>query len=214
ALDVSNDWVFNKRIEELKDAKVDYQALALKNFNAPWYVKMMPGDSGSIQADTSEFATRQAAQITTEYQAAYETQYKLTGDTNAAQKYANSVVAGTYGVTKINGKNQLMRHAPEKYFHIDGEDDDWMREQIVEEARNAMSGSWISSDIKPEDAIIIPAPYVTPRTAKEGRPLYKLMTLSPDGGYVDLLGPNKFFTFDKQKKIGELIDEAKKDAGN
>lgn len=213
ALDVSNDAVFKKRTEELKDAKTDYQALALKNFNSSFLYKMLPGDSGSIEDTTSEFATRQAAQITTEYKNAYETQYKLTGSTEAATKYANSVVAGTYGVTKINGKNQLMRHAPEKYFSIPNVDDDWMRKQVEEEAATAMKGILQDGNhpMNPKDAILIPAPYVTPRTAKEGRPLYKMMALSPDGGYVDLLGPNKFFTFDKNKKIGELIDDAKKE---
>lgn len=214
ALDVSNKAVFDKRTEELKDAKIDYQSLAMKNFNAPWYVKALPGDSGSVEDTNSEFATRQAAQITTEYKAAYETQYKLTGDVTAAQKYANSVVAGTYGVSTINGKNQLMRHPPEKYFGIDNVDNDWMRKQVEEEAIAVLKNTLQDGDhpIKAKDVIIVPAPYVTPRTAKEGRPLYKMMALTPDGGYTDLLGPNKFFTFDKQKKIGELVDDAKKEA--
>jgi hypothetical protein len=39
------------------------------------------------------------------------------------------------------------------------------------------------------------------------------MALSPDGGYIDLLGPNKYFTFDKDKKVGELVGDARKEAG-
>lgn len=215
ALDVSNKAVFDKRKDELKDAKLDYQGMAMKNFNAPWYVKMLPGDSGSVEDTTSEFATRQAAQITTEYKNSYDTQYSMTGDAVAATKYANSVVAGTYGVTNINGKHQLMRHAPEKYFGIDNVDNDWMRKQVEEEATTALKGTLQDADhpMSAKDAIIVPAPYVTPRTAKEGRPLYKMMALTRDGGYVDLLGPNKYFTFDKQKKVGELVDDAKKEAG-
>jgi hypothetical protein len=213
ALDVSNSAVFEQRTTQLKEAKLDYQSLALQNFNASWYVKALPGGSGSIEDTSSEMATRQIAQVSTEYRAAYETQYKLTGDTVAAQKYANSVVSGSYGVTNINGKNQLMRFAPEKYFGIDNVDNDWMRSQIEEEAAKAIKDTWVDPDrpIKPEDAILIPAPHVTPRTAKEGRPVYKMMALSPDGGYIDLLGPNKYFTFDKDKKIGELVGEAREE---
>jgi hypothetical protein len=210
-LSETNDAVFKVRAEELKDAKLDYKALALENFNAPWYVKMIPGDSMSVEDSTSNFATSQAAQITSEYKAAYETQYKMTGDTLAAQKHANSVVAGTYGVTNINGKNQLMRNPPEKYFGIDNVDNDWMREQVVEEARKAISNSWIDPSVKAENVILVPAPYVTSRTAREGRPAYKMMALTPDGGYTDILGANSFFTFDKQKKIGSLLDDARGD---
>jgi hypothetical protein len=215
ALDVNNKAVFDKRAEDLKATQPDYQKLALGNFEASWYVKALPGDSGSLRDVESEFATRQIAQVTTEYRNAYDTQYKLTGDTTAAQKYANGVIAGSYGVTKINGKNQLMRNAPEKYFSIAGSDNDWMREQIETEAARALADSLQDPNkpIGPKDAIIIPAPHVTSRTAKEGRPIYKLMALSPDGGYIDLLGPNKYFTFDKDKKVGELVGDARKEAG-
>jgi hypothetical protein len=209
ALDVSNKAVFEKRNTELKDSAVDYETMALDNFRSNWLVRALPGDSGSVEDYTSEMATRQIAQMTTEYRAAYETQYRLTGDAESAAKYANGVVSGLYGTTQVNGANQLMRHAPEKYFGIDGVDNGWMREQIVEEATAALASSWTDPDLKPENAMLIPAPHVTPRTAKNGRPLYKLMVLSKEGGYVDLLGANKYFTFDKNKKVQQLIEKAK-----
>lgn len=213
ALNPANAAVYEKRTSDLKDLEVDYQSLAMKNFNAPWYVKVLPGDSGSVSDTSSNFATRQIAQLTSEYRAAYETQYKLTGSQDAAEKYANQLVSGTYGVTKVNGNNQLMRFSPEKYFSIAGQDNDWMREQVLEEARKQLSNSWVDPKTTAEDnVIIVPVPGVTSRTAKEGRPLYKMMLLTQDGGYQDLLGGNKYFTFDPDKKIKTIVDEAKQEA--
>jgi hypothetical protein len=37
------------------------------------------------------------------------------------------------------------------------------------------------------------------------------MAPTRNGGYIDLLGPNKFFTFDKEKKVGQLVDDARKE---
>lgn len=210
ALDVNNAAVYDKRVAELKDLEIDYRKKALSNFNAPWYVKMLPGDSGSVQDVESNFATRQIAQIENDYRQAYDTQYKLSGSTDAAEKYANQVVGGTYGVTEINGTKQVMRNPPEKYFGMDNVDPTWMREQMLDEANRALSNSWVKPGTSAEkDVILVPVPFVTPRSAKEGRPLYKLMLNRPEG-LVDLLGTNKYFTFDKGAQISKMVEEAKK----
>lgn len=215
ALNPANAAVYDRRVSELKDLELDYEMMALENFNAPWYVKILPGDSGSVSDTKSNFATRQIAQLTSEYRAAYETQYKMTGDTEAAKRYANQVVSGLYGVTKVNGTNQLMRHAPEKYYSINGVNNEkWMRQQVLDQANEILKNSWVVPGTSAEkDVILTPIPGVTSRTAKEGRPLYKLMLLTPDGGYQDLLGNNKFFRFEPEKQIQKLIDDARAEEG-
>jgi len=211
ALDVNNSAVYDKRVAELKDLKIDYRKKALSNFNAPWYVKMLPGDSGSVQDLESNFATRQIAQIENDYRQAYDTQYKLSGNTDAAEKYANQVVGGTYGVTEINGTKQVMRNPPDKYFGMDNVDPVWMREQMLEEARNVLNNSWVEPGTTADkDIMLVPVPFVTPRSAKEGRPLYKLMLNRPEG-LVDVLGNNKYFTFDKAAQIKKIVDQQRID---
>jgi hypothetical protein len=213
AMNVSNDAVFKKRDKDVKDMKLNYESMAVNNFKSNLFARMLPGDSGSVEDTSSEFATHQIAQLTSEYQDAYETRFRTTGDTNAAERHANSVVAGNYEVTDINGRNQLMRNGPNKYFAIPNVDNSWMREQVVEKAKTAMKDTWNELGVSPNQAIIVPAPYVTPRTAKEGRPLYMLMIPTKTEGYVNVLGPNKFVTFDKQKKINEIIENAKREKG-
>lgn len=212
ALNPSNAAVYDQRKEDIKEQKFPYADKAVANFDASFFYKLLPGKQG-IDRD-SNFAGRQVAQLTADYRNAYDTQYKLTGDKTASETFANTTVRGLYGVTDINGGDQLMRYAPEKYYSIPNIDNGWMREQVLDEAREQLGKSLTNPGTTPEkNVVLVPDPLVTPRTAKEGRPLYKLMYKQDNGELSDLLGPNKFFAFDpaseRVKKLEAARDQAK-----
>lgn len=208
-LSPANAAVMEKRVTDLKDAKKDYQSLAVSNFERNWLVRALPGNSMSLTDQSSNFATRQIAQLTSDYKQAYETHYKITGDTTAAEKFANQSVTGMYGVTTINNRNQLMRFPPEKYYSIQGDNTDWMRKQVLQEVE-ARGPFMLPEGVNIESRVmLVPDPTVTPRTAKEGAPLYKIFYETSDGQLKDMLGPGEYFKFDQEKRRQQLVDEAK-----
>lgn len=190
----------------------NYQGMAMSNFTHNFAVRMLPGNSMSVEDTDSTFAKNTVGQLTADYKNAYDNQFKLTGDTTSAEKYANTVVSGTYGVSTINGRNQLMRFAPEKYFAIDGQNNDWMQKQLADAVKENAGPDKIlqSADTDMSKRIILtPDPAVTSRTAKDGRPLYKLFYQNDNGGLDDVLGSGKYFTFDPDKRRQEILDETR-----
>lgn len=192
----------------------NYEGMAMDNFQSNWFVRALPGSMGEVDKDSTTFAKNTVSQLTTEYKAAYDNQFKLTGDTTASQKYANQVVSGMYGVSDINGSNQLMRYAPEKYFAIDGQNNDWMKQQLQDAVKENLGPDKIlqaqDSDLS-RRIILTPDPSVTSRTAKTGTPLYKLFYQNGNGGLDDVLGSGKYFTFDPMKARQDLLTKSESD---
>lgn len=199
-LDVSNA-TMTVRTEQLKKDKIDYKGKAVNLFTSYF----------SREDTSSDFATRQIDQLTTDYKRTYESVFTSTGDSALAEKQAAQAVQGMYGISNINGKNQIMRFAPEKYYSIENQDSGWMRKQFIEEANNALAAGMQNPGTTAEkDVFLVPDPKVTPRTAKQGQPMYKMMLKTQSGELVPLLGPNKYFYFDPEKRRAELAEEAKK----
>lgn len=211
-LDPANESALKLRKAELAGAKLDYRANAVAAFTQPFYVRALPGNSGSLQeTDTSKPSGAQVIQLESDYRRAYESQYQLTGNSDISKKHADSVVRGLYGVTTVNGKNQVMKYAPENFYSIPGIKNDWMREQLLDAVNEATKNSMMAPEFDPKtDVILVPDPNVTPRTAKTGQPAYKLMFIRKhDGSLGDLLGPNQYFTFEPQKKKKSMIEDAR-----
>lgn len=218
-LDPANEASLKIRREELKSAKINYQDYAVDAVNPNFLIRGLPLIGAPGVNPNEPMATKsQTVQLSVDYQRAYESHYEQTGNADLAKKHADSFIQGIYSVTAINGKNKLMKYAPENYYGISGVDHDWMREQVIAEARKITSADFSSmpSDFNvKEDVLIVPDPYVTPRTAKQGQPVYKLMYVSrEDGALRDLLGPNKFFQFDPGQKRASIVKEARKAAEN
>lgn len=208
-----NQAVVTKRKDDLSDKKNgvayrdDYKNDALNNFKAAWYVRMLPGDSGSVEDVESNLATSQIAQLTSDYKTAYESQYLLTGSPDEAKRHADGLVKGLYGVTDINGKNQVMRYAPENYLSIPNVDNKWMKEQVLTTAKEYLADSFDGAN--PEDVILVADPLVTSSTAKEGNPKYRLMLKWKNGELHDLLGQDNYFEFDPSEVKEEYVNEAR-----
>lgn len=197
----TSDATVKQREGELVANKLDYKSKATNLFTSIF----------RSEDTSSNVATRQIDQLATDYRRAYDSVYLGTGDTALAEKQASQVVSGMYGVTDINGKNQIMRFAPEKYYAIEGQDNAWMRKQFVEEANTALGSSMVAPGTTVDkNVFLVPDPKVTPRTAKQGQPAYKMMLKTQNGELVPLLGDNQYFYFDPDKRRQELIDEAKK----
>lgn len=203
ATNVNNKSIMEGRENVLKGSKINYANKAVANF-AGFFERHFALDA------TSNFSSRQITQLTSDYRQAYDTQYKLTGDQAEAEKFADRTVQGTYGVTNINGTDQLMRYAPEKYYAVPNVPNTWMRDQVKEAAdtvlHNSLSPPGTSAD---KNVLLVPDPLVTPRTAKAGAPAYKLMYKNDAGELSDLLGPGKYFTFDPQKVKDQQVQNAR-----
>lgn len=197
ALAPANAGVYESRENALKDAKLDYRSKALNLFDG-WF-------TSAPDVKSNDIVSRAAIQVEADYRTAYETQFKLTGDEAEAERYAANVVNGRYATTEINGKKQLMRDAPEKYYGLPNDDNKWMRDQFVAEAKNRLNDSWTNEGTTVDDVMLVPDPTFTPRTAKMGRPGYRMMLKTQTGEFVNLLKPNELFFFDptdyKQSKI-------------
>lgn len=197
-MDTSNATV-TARTADLAKQKIDYKSKAVSNFT-----EYFRGEDTS-----SDFASRQIDQLTTDYKRSYDSVFTSTGDAALAEKQAAQAVQGMYGVSKINGKNQIMRFPPEKYYSIQNEDNDWMRKQFIDEAHTALSAGMQNPGLTAEkDVFLVPDPKVTPRTAKQGTPMYKMMLKTETGELVPILGPNKYFYFDPEKRRAELTAAA------
>lgn len=212
-LDPANAALVENRKLALKGQKIDYRAKSGQAFDPGFFTKLLPGTQGFKDLPEGGAAGLQSVQLETDYRRAYESQYILTGDEAIAEKHAAGVVRGLYGVTEINGRRTLMKYAPEAYYNVRGDDDSWLREQMLEEAKKVAAKNIMPPDFKAKrDVLLVPDPYVTPRTAKNGAPAYKMMYLGDDGALRDMLGPDEYFVFEPGKRRQQLVDEARRKA--
>ncbi len=84
-----------------------------------------------------------------------------------AQKAAYARLKSTWGVSKVSGKNEYMKYAPEAYYEVSGVDNSWMKEQLNEMGE----GLSIIPDL---------------RTVRSGKPAYQLIkqTTTEDGNII------------------------------
>lgn len=143
------------------------------------------------------------------YRQAFEDNYLLTRDVKLADQRAAEVIRGQYGRSSVNGFSQVLQYNPEKYFAIEGKDNDWMRGQMLEAAESIYKGTlnpppreYLEKNLR-----LIVDPKLTPRTAATGSPQYRLM-LVRDGALVDF-SQGKPFTFDVDAEKKKMIEEAR-----
>lgn len=144
--------------------------------------------------------------MTANYRVLFEDAYAVSRDVDAAKKQADLGVKAMYGISDINGFNQVLQYPPERYYAISGDDNGWMRKQVMDAAKDMAKNSMEKMDL--DNIRLAVDPRVTPRTAAQGAPRYKIYLLK-DTGAVDLLGEGGYFFFDQAKRKKELIDEAR-----
>lgn len=197
-----NETIIKRRKETLsqKDSRPDYMKLAVDAIE-PWY--------GGLNGDNPATTRMESDRMAADYQRVYDNTYIATGDEDLAKKYANRYMTGTYSITSINGKKEAMKYAPETAYSIPKLDNGWMREQMLADARTAMNGTWTDGEFNEDSIIIVPDPYATPKSFKEGRPIYKLMMIGKDGDPIDILGKGKYWAPDPHIKRNQILSESK-----
>lgn len=189
--------VIQSEISEINKT-VDYREEVTDTFNSffQWDVE---------EDGIANFDIDQAQMV---YRIAFEDAYRITRDEEKSKKRAQEFVAGRFGRSSVNGDAQIMQFPPEHYYAIDGENNDWMREQMLDAARG---DSGVMSNENFDDRVrLIPDAYLTPRTAKQGRPGYNLAVVGEDGVPRQINKPGELFYFDPTARRKEIVDDVKK----
>lgn len=190
------------RMEELNGLKIDYRDKATDIFNG-WF------DFG---VDINNPASQEEIlNLELDYRRAFSSGYLMTGNAEYAEKMANRMVSGQYSATSVNGIKQVMKYAPEKYYHISGVDNtEWIRTQMIDRAKLAYKDTAIpleSIDFEKE-IFLVADPHHTPRTARDGAPKYKIMRLSGQE-YHDVLGAGVYWAPSVKEEADRLTGAAK-----
>lgn len=115
-----------------------------------------------------------------EFDAIRKQEFARSGNMDHANETAFKILEGSWGVTKINGKPQMMKYAPEKFYGVKGLDSDtnseWMRQQLIADIK---SGSMSAPGV--EDRVVL-ALHPTKRQV-DGRPMYQVVLVQKDGPF-------------------------------
>ena len=106
--------------------------------------------------------------------------------------------------TKVNGRKEVMRYAPDNYYSIPNVDNDWIREDMLEYAKGKLEGSFQSWDSVKDRILLIPNPISTPQTASDGKPLYDVVIKGDDGQLRPINSDGTGWYPDKEKKLKQL----------
>lgn len=219
-LDPANEAMVKLRRDEIKRAKIDFRDKALTSIQPSFAWRMLPGRQGVDDTDSPGPTPQQSIQMGADYQRAYESHYVETGNADLAEKHASLVIKRSYGMTSINGQNQIMKYAPENYYGVPGlsidENTEWMRKEIIGEGKKRLKerGIVLPDDYDAKSNIfLVPDPYVTPRTARKGRPYYKIMYTDPANGALrDALDADEFFQPSTSSAADSIIEKARASA--
>jgi len=190
--------------EELKSMKIDYKSKALGLFDSSFLPFKLGLDQKSPQAQ------REITGLTIAYQAAFEDHYAITRDEKLSQEFAQKKVNSVFGVSDINGKNQVMMYPPERYYGnpLEQKDNKWMQEQMFSAAKvYAEQNGYTKKDLR-KNLKLITNPKTTKRTAAAGEPEYVLGYVKNDGGF-DIIGDDFYFDASSisKKNVKEALEK-------
>jgi hypothetical protein len=172
------------------------------------FFDFLPGVSNLETEGQAAFDMDRATAV---YRLAYEDAYRSTRDAGLAETKAKEAVTGRFGRSSINGFDQTLEFPPERYYAIEGEDNAWLRKQMIDEAKSATKNSMLDPKTARDfdrRLRLLPDPYLTPRLAKSGRPGYNLVIIGEDGTPRQLNPDGQLFFFDAAQRKQELLDEA------
>lgn len=182
-----------------------YRENAIESFES-----ILPFGIGDPETE-GRFVEPELDGLTARYRIVFEDHFRITRDKDVSKDYADKVIRGMYGNTNVNGFKQIMQFNPEKYYSISGENNKWMRKQMINDAFEATRNDIprpTKKDLEDNLRLVVD-PRVTPRSAAAGQPIYKLFWVRSDAP-IDVLN-GKFFKFDPDKRRKQLIEKAKKE---
>lgn len=164
---------------------------------------------------TEKHVREQVDQAEVVYRTTFKDAYAETRDFNEAERRATGAVVGQFTRTKVNGKPQIMRYAPEQYYSInglsDGQNRKWMQEQMIEQAQRSMKDILLPRTVDKRELrknlVLVPDFEITGKTAALGTPEYKLVLMLDDVPYDVTGGPDMYFSFDKEAAAQGLLDD-------
>jgi hypothetical protein len=135
-----------------------------KRFDGGWFGSAPQSDSVMAQ----------------EFETIRKQEFARSGNMDHANETAFKVLEGSWGATRVNGKPQMMKYAPEKFYGVKGLDDgsnsEWIRQQLIDDVKsNSMSQPGV------EDRLIL-TPHPTKRQS-DGRPMYQVILLQKDAPF-------------------------------
>lgn len=150
--------------------------------------------------------------IENEYKSLFNDNYILTGDSEIASRRAEEIIKGTYGVSRVTGKEIIMRNPPETaagspYFFdaVEGDNNnyEWQSKQLLNGVRTKLNRKDI--DI---DSVVVLSDGVTEKLVKSGqKPSYNILVKDEDGAPISI----GRFVFDEQQAIEELKEQKRKE---
>lgn len=211
-LDPRNELTLAAATAELKDKKIDYRGKAVQAFDSAGFFKELVTFGQGDGLDPDSVTQKPIIDgLAGTYRMAYEDHYKITRDTDAAEKYAQRIVKGRYGVTRVNGDNHVMQDPPEKFYSIPGFDDEWMREQMIDDAQKYFKNTFVENsekygrkDLKKN--LILVSDVRTRREVEAGAPSYMLAYKNADGT-LQKVGTR--FVFDPDAVRSKAVEEAR-----
>jgi hypothetical protein len=155
------------------------------------------------------------------------------GDLERAKKLTNENLASTYGMTRFNGGNVLMEHAPETTAFVQDPalseiEEDWMQKQLQQNLldlrRNDLLDPEVEYDV--EENIILVTDNMTREGIKQNKPSWLVLQVKEEDGeeYLDTIlnenaervryTPNaleyrQMLSEERRKEIEEKYKEAK-----
>jgi hypothetical protein len=203
---------FDPRKEDVIKLRKQAFKDVIKNQNIRADIRAAIGSNGWF--DSVDFPNNKniTDAMTADYRNIYEQEYIRCGDPVIAKESANTLIKKTYGVSKINGRKEIMPFAPEQYYSLPNTDNEWMRKQLIDTVKSLDNYKQIE-----DKNIGIVADSLTALDIKsKQRPTYKI-TVRTDQGYEILRDKNgnilqmQFNPEAELEKINALIEKQKRE---
>ena len=94
------------------------------------------------------------------------------GNVSQAEKLAFQSTKRVWGVSEAGGKRRFMQFPPESFYHVEGFDDDWIDDQLLED----LEGMGVEDAVMGVDAL----------TARSSKPSYPILAPNKNG-VLDIL---------------------------
>lgn len=138
--------------EIIKEKLRDKDYIKARDDAAQGFVKDKSGGFFSYAPDASDPSVSNR-QFSAEYKLLFDTNYGITGgDVKQAEKLTNAQIANTWGISKINGKKEIMKYAPEALY---GNNSSWIKDQWELEKKE-LAQNWFGGMPKDADFILMP----------------------------------------------------------
>jgi len=143
-----------------------------------------------------------SAALNQEYTKLFAEEFSISGDGEAASRIAHNLLKNAWGATDITGTRQLMKYRPEKYYTIEGLDDDWMGVQLTEMLEK--------EGFADREFVLRPNALTHVAIQNGTAPGYAVVVQDDDGGYVPIMGSDakpKMFFLDPERAAKEHASE-------